>query len=110
MELDRFQIYEKNGQKGLVDVKLNKSAFTIGVGSTETLEATVNPVDASLTWGSSNTSVATVENGTVTGVGQGKAVISAIATKDGSTDIALAIADISASNLSITKTVKKSSK
>ena len=90
-----------------VDIKLNKETFSIGVGSSETLEATVNPSDASVTWGSSNTSVATVNNGTVTGVSEGRAVISAIATKNGDYDIALSVAQISASNLTIANTRKK---
>lgn len=90
-----------------VDIKLDKTSINIGVGDTETITATVNPDDATVTWGSSNTSVATVNNGVVTGAGVGTAVISAIATKDGASDIALSVAQISASTLGITTTRKK---
>ena len=66
-----------------VDVKLNKESLTVVADSTGTLTATKYPSDATLVWGTSNSSVATVSDGTVTGVASGTAVISAIATKDG---------------------------
>lgn len=53
---------------------------TVAVGKTASLTATVLPddtTDKTLTWSSSNTSVATVANGTVTGVSTGSAVITA---------------------------------
>ena len=61
-------------------ISLNKSSTTINVGSTETLTATVTPSSAAnktVTWSSSNTSVATVTNGTVKGVSEGTATITA---------------------------------
>lgn len=67
-------------------VSLNKSTTSISVGSSETLEATVAPSNAtnqSVTWTTTDTSVATVNNsGKVTGVGAGSAVI-VVTTKDG---------------------------
>ena len=66
-----------------VDIHLNKSATTIETGKTETLTADVNPNDATVVWGTSNSGVATVSNGTVTPVATGTCVISAIATSDG---------------------------
>lgn len=80
-----------------VDIKLNKSATTIATGSTETLTATTNPADATVTWGTSDTSVATVSSGTITPVGAGVCVISAIATSDGVTDVATCTVTITAS-------------
>lgn len=62
-------------------ISLNKGATTIAVAGEETLVATVLPADAtdpSVTWSSNNEEVATVdENGKVTGVTAGVAVIMA---------------------------------
>lgn len=66
-------------------VSLNKTALELEVDGTETLTATVAPENATnqnVTWKSSNTSVATVENGTVTGVTEGNATIT-VTTEDG---------------------------
>lgn len=69
-------------------VKLNKSTVTMTKpGDTVTLKATISPSDATdkaITWQSSNTKVAAVdENGVVTAVGYGTTNITAV-TKDGS--------------------------
>ena len=65
-------------------VELDKTTATIPYGGTETLTATVAPdgaTDKTVTWSSSNTSVATVdENGVVTAVALGTATITATAT------------------------------
>ncbi|MBR7154970.1 MAG: Ig domain-containing protein, partial [Paludibacteraceae bacterium] len=61
-------------------VSLNKSTTSIYVGASETLTATVAPADATnkaVTWSSNNTSVASVNNGVVTGVAIGQATITA---------------------------------
>ena len=62
-------------------VSLNKTSLSfIGTGSSQTLTATVSPSNATnktLTWSSSNTSVATVSNGVVKAVGFGTATITA---------------------------------
>ncbi|MDR1583125.1 MAG: cadherin-like beta sandwich domain-containing protein [Prevotellaceae bacterium] len=66
-------------------VTLNKTATAILVNGTEELTATVVPSDAtnkSVTWSSSNTSVATVNNGIVTGIAAGTATIT-VTTVDG---------------------------
>lgn len=63
-------------------VTLSQTSLSLSVGETAALSATVNPsnaTDNSVTWTSSNTSVATVENGTVTATSAGTAVITAIA-------------------------------
>lgn len=90
-----------------VDVKLNKESTTIATGSTETLTATVNPNDATLTWGTSNSSVATVSNGTITPVGVGTCVISAIATKDGVNAVDTCVVTITSSANSTKRTTTK---
>ena len=68
-------------------VSLNKTSLTIEEGKTEKLTASVSPAtatDKSLSWSSSNTSVATVSSdGTITAKAEGKASIT-VKTKDGS--------------------------
>lgn len=61
-------------------ISLNKTELSLTKGQSETLVATVKPDDATqktVSWSSSNTGVATVENGEVTAVGGGKATITA---------------------------------
>ena len=61
-------------------VSLDKTELSLQVGASETLTAKVLPDDATdmtVTWSTSNAAVATVENGTVTGVGEGEATITA---------------------------------
>ena len=71
---------------GVTDIKLDKASMTLIVGGeAETLIATVTPNKATnktVTWSSSNESVATVKDGVVTPVGQGTAIIS-VTTVDG---------------------------
>jgi len=51
---------------------------TCAVAGTSALSATTYPVSATVTWSSSDTSIATVSNGTVTGVKAGKCTITAV--------------------------------
>ena len=73
-------------QKGtpVNSLSLNKSSLALHTGNSEKLVATVEPSDATLTWSSSDTSVATASSdGTVTATGNGTATITVSAT-DGS--------------------------
>ena len=67
-------------------VSLNVDSLALEIGETDTLEATVEPsnaTDKSVTWSSSNLSVATVDsNGEVQGVSVGTADIT-VTTDDG---------------------------
>ena len=66
-------------------VTLSQTELSLVKGATATLTATVAPSDATnkkVTWSSNNTSVATVENGTVTAVSAGNASIT-VTTEDG---------------------------
>jgi len=80
------------GGSGPVDipvtsVSLSPTSTTINVGETATLTATISPsnaTDKALTWTSSNSSVATVKSGKVTGTGVGTATITAT-SKNGKT-------------------------
>ena len=69
-------------------ISLDKSEFLLVVGNTKTITATVTPENASnksVSWDSSDESVATVENGVVTAVGKGTATITATTTDGGKT-------------------------
>ena len=73
------------GSKAVESVTLNKDALTLTVGQSETLVATIEPENAKnkdLTWSSSQITVATVNNGTVTAVSPGTAVITVTAEGD----------------------------
>ena len=67
-------------------VSLNKTENTIMVGETFTLTATIKPANATnknITWSSSDESVATVEDGSVTAKAEGTTTIT-VTTEDGS--------------------------
>ena len=73
-------------------VQLSKTSLNLTVGDSETLTATVSPKgsDQTVTWTSSDTSVATVKDGVVTAVKAGKATITCT-TKDGGTSATCAV-------------------
>ena len=81
---DKVDFQIENEPAGVESIKLNKNSKALNVGDTFTLTATVKPdnaTDKSVTWSSSNTSVATVdENGAVTAVSEGTATITATAS------------------------------
>lgn len=60
-------------------ITLNSNAETIMVGTTVTLSATVEPVDCTqeVKWYTNNATIATVENGVITGQGIGNCTITA---------------------------------
>lgn len=69
-------------------VTLNKDSVTIKVGETATLTYTIDPdntKDKTVTWSSSNESIAKVNNGIASGVNEGDCIIT-ITTKNGKTD------------------------
>ena len=66
--------------RAVTGIEISKSEAWIYNGETLTLEAVVQPYDATnkaVVWKSSDINVASVENGVVTGVGKGTAIISA---------------------------------
>ena len=80
-------------------VTLNKSSLSLKAGDSQTLTATVEPSNATIqtvSWSSSDTSVATVdENGKVTAVAKGSAVITAVSdqNKDAKASCAVTVTD-----------------
>ncbi|MGI6605713.1 MAG: Ig-like domain-containing protein [Peptococcia bacterium] len=69
----------------VTSVSLNKSETTLQVGASETLTATIAPIDATnkkVNWSSSDDAIATVVDGVVTAVGAGTATIT-VTTEDG---------------------------
>ena len=77
-------------------VKLDKKTATVAVEGTTTLTADKYPASATVTWASSDSTVATVSNGTVTGVKAGTANITASITVDGETYTDTCVVTVSA--------------
>ncbi len=78
-------LYKLSSTVAVESVALNKNATSITCGSTETLEATVSPDNASnkyVSWSSSNENVATVEDGVVTAKAVGTTVVTATSNAD----------------------------
>lgn len=76
----------KSATVSVTSISLNASSASLSVGGTKQLSETISPSNAtnmSVTWSSSNTNVATVSDGLVTAVGEGKATITCTAN-DGS--------------------------
>lgn len=75
----------ESGNVAVTGVSLSDSSKTLVVGGSFTLTATVSPSNATnknVTWSSSNTSVASVNNGTVTALSSGTTTIT-VSTEDG---------------------------
>ena len=69
-------------------ITLDRAAVSLKVGESVKLTATIKPADATdktITWSSSNPAVAKVENGTVTAISEGSAVITAKAGEKSAT-------------------------
>lgn len=79
-------------------ISLNKSTETVVVGANKTLTATASPADATVTFESSDASVATVTSaGKVTGVAAGTATITAKATNLAGSATAKCVVTVTAS-------------
>ena len=71
-----FNIVE-SGAPDVASITLNKKSLSLKIGETETLTATILPAtaDQTVTWGSGNTTIATVTGGTVKALAAGNTYI-----------------------------------
>lgn len=76
-------IFSTTGNTRTASVTLNKDTLTIQDNVCDFLTATTNPAGQTVSWSSSNTSVATVENGIITGLKAGTTTITASITYNG---------------------------
>lgn len=81
-----FEIFCKSGSDTVQpSIALNEHTVTIEAGENHTLHGTVTPANATITWSSGSTSVATVAAGVVTAVAEGNTIITASITVEGVT-------------------------
>lgn len=80
-----YEVYVKAGGSAAPFIELDRHTVSIEDETTVTLKATTYPTDATVTWTSSDTSVATVADGVVTAKDAGNAIIAASITVDGVT-------------------------
>ena len=82
-----MEFYEIPPEGGSVDadIQLNFHSISVPDGDTVTLVASVYPLGSSVTWTTSDDTVATVSGGVVTGEGAGNTIITAAITVDGVT-------------------------
>lgn len=79
-----YEVYIKQGgSEPTPSVLLDKHSATIDEEATVTLTAATVPAAQTVTWSSSDDTVATVANGVVTGVAEGSAIITAKITVEG---------------------------
>ena len=79
----------------VTSIALNKATLSLTKGQSETLVATVKPdnaTDKNVTWTTTNSSVASVENGKITAVGGGSAIITAkVGDKEASCSVTVTV-------------------
>ena len=81
-----YEIFiQQGGEEVKPSVLINTHATEVAEGADVTLTAVTVPAAQTVTWSSSDTSVATVVGGVVTGVAEGNAIITATITVDGVT-------------------------
>lgn len=79
-----FEIYiQGGGEEGQPSIVLDKHTINLTDGDEYEVGVTVSPADATITWTSASSSVATVADGTITAEGEGSTIITATITVDG---------------------------
>lgn len=84
-----------------IKISLNKTSLSIKDGETGKLSATTTPSGCEVTWKSSNTDVATVSNGTVTGKAPGNATITATIKRGSETKQATCSVSVTSGTVSV---------
>lgn len=85
LEVEGANIELNTNPLQLITVTFDKTKAEITGTGTATITATTNPASQTVTWKSSDTSVATVSGGTVTGVAAGTCTITGEITVNGAT-------------------------
>lgn len=85
MPMEFYDIPPQDGAGVQPEIQLDQHSAKIAAGNTLALHGYRYPVDAEITWSSSDTDVATVSGGTVTAVAAGNCIITAAITVDGVT-------------------------
>lgn len=85
MPMEFYDIPPEDGAGANPEIQLDQHSATVAAGGTVALHGYRFPVDAEITWSSSDTDVATVADGTVTGVAAGNCIITAAITVEGVT-------------------------
>ena len=93
----------------VTQLTMSKTTLSLEAGKTATLSVTAAPADATtknVTWKSSNTSVATVDNGVVTAVKKGTATITATAPsgKTATCKVTVTAAPVEVTGITLSKT------
>lgn len=109
-------IFNINDYVNVESISLNKNNITLKKGTKETLTYTITPnnaINKNVRWNSSNTSVATVNNGEITAVGRGTATIT-VTTIDGNktstANVTVTDPSIAVSNITYTNSINSESK
>lgn len=91
-------------------IKLDQDKVTLGVGETATLQATIEPEEATnknVTWSSSDETIATVEDGVVTGKKVGTATITAETSNGLKATATVTVEEIKVTKLTLSQTEAK---
>ena len=104
---------EKQETVDVTSVSVNPTSVTLNVGETKSATATVSPSNATnktITWTSSNTSVATVSGGVIKGVAAGSATITAKSNNGKTATVSVTVkADDPVSDLTNNSTISATS-
>ena len=85
----------------VTDITLNKNKISLKIGNTETLQATINPSNATnknIIWNTSDSNIVTVSNGIITAKAKGTAIITATTSNGKTASCTITVSEKSSSN------------